>query len=204
MICCEVARSVLHGHPRNSFVDRWGKVKSSALRTVHLRFSDISGLVSLVGCCQSKNWPYHLGQKQETSGVAKQCIHICQRILWWCLDKCKFRLVKNTRSVRVKAGKEDNFKHTVKVHVWAGISVWSNQNLHLQSDRGHNGLWTILHHKLLLLLIPPPPPQWLDWCPQILQFFYHSVPLLQFYNLVHKIRFSYGDFRHNNIAFSEA
>ena len=45
-------------------------------------------------------------------------------VVW--TDESSIQLVRHTRSVRVKVGKEKNFKpvpkHAVKVHVWAGIS----------------------------------------------------------------------------------
>ena len=58
---------------------------------------------------------------------AKQCIAAkdsCDDVIW--TDEISVQLVRHTRTVRVKVGKEQRYKpvakHAVKVHVWDGIS----------------------------------------------------------------------------------
>ena len=58
---------------------------------------------------------------------AKQCIAAKDSfddVIW--TDEISVQLVRHTRTVRVKVGKEPQYKpvakHAVKVHVWAGIS----------------------------------------------------------------------------------
>ena len=65
--------------------------------------------------------------KKKRSEFARKCIadkDTFDDVVW--TDESSVQLVRHTRNVRVKVGKERNFKptpkHAVKVHVWAGIS----------------------------------------------------------------------------------
>ena len=65
---------------------------------------------------------------------AKQCIAAedsFDDVVW--TDESSIQLVRHTKSIRVKVGKEKNFKpvpkHALKVHVWAGISKRGATNI---------------------------------------------------------------------------